>query len=106
MHIILIKKKVNHSFSGFKNYICVLIRTESTVLIRSGYSFVAIEVKVKKYNKTVNIRSLGILGDLGAVSLDDRMFVMKVTAFTTNILSSLLRLPLGLQGCLVPRTEK
>ena len=55
-------------------------------MIRSGYSFVAVEVKVKKYNKTVNIRSLGILGDLGAVSLDDRMFVMKVTAFTTNIL--------------------
>ena len=54
-------------------------------MIRSGYSFVAVEVKVKKYNKTVNIRSLGILGDLGEVSLDDRMFVMKVTAFTTNI---------------------
>ena len=35
-------------------------------------------VKVKKYNKTVNIRSLGILGDLGAVSLDDRIFVVKV----------------------------
>ena len=47
-------------------------------MIRSGYSFVAVEVKVKKYNKTVNIRSLGILGDLGAVSLDDRMFMMKV----------------------------
>ena len=45
---------------------------------RSGYTFVTVEVKVKKYNKTVNIRSLGILGDLGAVSLDDRMFVMKV----------------------------
>ena len=75
-------------------------------MIRSGYSFVAVEVKVKKYNKTVDIRSLGILGDLGEVSLDDRMFVMKVTAFTTNILSSRLRLPLGLQGCVVPRTEK
>ena len=76
-------------------------------MIRSGYSFVAVEVKVKKYNKTVNIsRSLGILGDLGEVSLDDRIFVMKVTAFTTNILSSQLRLPLGLQGCVVPRTEK
>ena len=74
-------------------------------MIRSGYSFVAVEVKVKKYNKTVNIRSLGILGDLGAVSLDDRMFVMKVTALTmaTNILSSRLRLLLGLQGCVVPR---
>ena len=36
---------VNHSFSGFKNYICV-ISTESTVLVRSGYSFVAVEVKV------------------------------------------------------------
>ena len=55
-------------------------------MIRSGYTFVAVEVKVKKYNNTVNIRSLGILGDLGAVSQDDRMFVMKVTAFTTNIL--------------------
>ena len=74
-------------------------------MILSGYSFVAVEVKVKKYNKTVNIRSLSILGDLGAVSLDDRMFVMKVTALTmaTNILSSRLRLLLGLQGCVVPR---
>ena len=70
-------------------------------MIRSGYTFVTVEVKVKKCNKTVNIRSLGILGDLGAVSLDDRMFVMKVTALTmaTNILSSRLRLLLGLQGC-------
>ena len=40
-------------------------------MIRSGYTFVTVEVKVKKYNKTVNIRSLGILGDLGAVSRDD-----------------------------------
>ena len=47
-------------------------------MIRSGYSFVAVEVKVSKYNKTVNIRSLGILGDLRAVSRDDRIFVMKV----------------------------
>ena len=47
-------------------------------MIRSGYTFVTVEVKVKKYNKTVNIRFLGILGDLGAVSRDDRMFVMKV----------------------------
>ena len=47
-------------------------------MIRSGYTFVTVEVKVKKYNKTVNIRSLGILGDLGAVSLDDRIFVVKV----------------------------
>ena len=39
---------------------------------RSGYTFVTVEVKVKKYNKTVNIRSLGILGDLGAVSRDDQ----------------------------------
>ena len=37
---------VNHSFSGFKNQICVVISTEKTVLVRSGYSFVAIEVKV------------------------------------------------------------
>ena len=28
------------------------ISTESTVLIRSGYSFVAVQVKVYKYNKT------------------------------------------------------
>ena len=48
------------------------------VLIRSGYTFVTVEVKVKRYNKTVNIRSLGILGDLGAVSRDDRIFVIKV----------------------------
>ena len=37
---------VNHSFSSFKNYVCVLISTEWTVLIRSGYSFVGVEVKV------------------------------------------------------------
>ena len=37
---------VNHSFSGFENQICVVISTESTVLVRSGYSFVAVEVKV------------------------------------------------------------
>ena len=35
------------------------ISTESTVLIRSRYSTFAIEVKVKKYNKTLNVRSLG-----------------------------------------------
>ena len=33
-------------FRGFENYICVLIRKESTVLIRSGYSFDTGEVKV------------------------------------------------------------
>ena len=37
---------VNHSFSGFENEICVVISTESTVLVRSGYSLVAVEVKV------------------------------------------------------------
>ena len=47
-------------------------------MIRSGYRFVAVEVKVKKYNKRVNISSLGIFGDLGAVSRDDRIFEMKV----------------------------
>ena len=36
-----------------------IISTKSTVLIRSGYSFLAVEVKVKKYNKTLNVRSLG-----------------------------------------------
>ena len=35
------------------------LSTESTVLVRSGYSSVAVEVKVKKYNKTLNVRSLG-----------------------------------------------
>ena len=35
------------------------ISTESTVLVRSGYSFVVVEVKVSKYNKTLNVRSLG-----------------------------------------------
>ena len=35
------------------------ISAKSTVLIRSGYSFLAVEVKVKKYNKTLNVRSLG-----------------------------------------------
>ena len=29
---------VNHSFSGFENYIFVVISTECTVLVRSGYS--------------------------------------------------------------------
>ena len=28
-------------------------------MVRSGYSFVAVEVKVQKYNKTLNVRSLG-----------------------------------------------
>ena len=37
---------VNNLFSGFKNQICVVISTESTVLVRSDYSFVAVEVKV------------------------------------------------------------
>ena len=37
---------LNHSFSSFENEICVVITTESTVLARSGYSFVAVEVKV------------------------------------------------------------
>ena len=50
---------VNHSFSDFENEICVVISTESTVLVRSSYSFVAVEVKVWKYNKTLNVRSLG-----------------------------------------------
>ena len=35
-----------HSFSGFESEICVLVRTESTALIHSGYFFVAVEVKV------------------------------------------------------------
>ena len=51
---------VNHSFSGFaQNWICVFLSTESAVLIRSGYSFVAVEVKVWKYNKTLNVRFPG-----------------------------------------------
>ena len=33
--------------------------TESTVLVRYGYSLVTVEVKVEKYNKTLNVRSLG-----------------------------------------------
>ena len=37
---------VNHSFSGFENQICVVISNESTVLVRSSYSFVAFEVNV------------------------------------------------------------
>ena len=28
-------------------------------LVRSGYSFAAVEVKVQKYNKTLNVRSFG-----------------------------------------------
>ena len=35
----------------FENLICVDRSTESTVLVRSGYSFVAVEVKVYKYNR-------------------------------------------------------
>ena len=35
---------------------CVVLSTESTVLLRSDYSFVAVEVKA--YNKTLNVRSL------------------------------------------------
>ena len=52
------KGPCSHSFSGFENLICVLIRTKSAVLIHLGYSFVAVEVKVYKYNKTFNVRSL------------------------------------------------
>ena len=37
---------INHSFSGLKNKICVVIGTKSAVLVRSGYSFVAVKVKV------------------------------------------------------------
>ena len=59
MQIIYGKYFVTHSFNGFKNYIFVVISTESTVLVLSGYSFVAVEVKVYKYNKTLNVRSLG-----------------------------------------------
>ena len=46
MQIILSKYFVNHSFSGFENQISVVISIESTVLVRSGYFFVAVEVKV------------------------------------------------------------
>ena len=46
MQIIQGKYFVNHSFSGFENYICVVKSTESTVLARSGYSFITVEVKV------------------------------------------------------------
>ena len=37
---------VNQSFSAFENLICVVISTESTVLISSGIFFGAVEVKV------------------------------------------------------------
>ena len=38
----------------------LLLSTKSTVLIRSGYFFfVAVEVKVQKYNKALNVRSRG-----------------------------------------------
>ena len=37
---------VNHSFRGFENQICVVITAESTVMVRFGYSLVAVEVKV------------------------------------------------------------
>ena len=40
--------QINHSFSGLENYkvVLIVISTESTVLVHSGYSFVAVEVKV------------------------------------------------------------
>ena len=42
-----IRKVLCKSFiQWFENYFCVLIRTESTVLIRSGIFFGAVEVKV------------------------------------------------------------
>ena len=41
-----IRKVLCKSFSGFKNLICVVISTESTVLVHSGHSFVTVEVKV------------------------------------------------------------
>ena len=34
-------------------------KPKSTVLVPSGYSFVALEAKAKIYNKTLNVRSLG-----------------------------------------------
>ena len=40
------KVVVNNSFIGFENYICVVINNVSTVLVRSSYSFVTVEVKV------------------------------------------------------------
>ena len=40
------KVVVNNSFSGFENEICVVINNVLTVLVRSSYSFVAVEVKV------------------------------------------------------------
>ena len=43
MQIIQGKYFVNHSFSGFENYICVVISTESFVLARAGYSFITVE---------------------------------------------------------------
>ena len=41
-----VRKVLCKSFSSFENYVCVVISIESTVLVRSGYSFVAVEVKV------------------------------------------------------------
>ena len=52
--------QINHSFSGLENYkvVLIVISTKSTVLVHSGYSFVAVEVKDYKFNKTLNVRSL------------------------------------------------
>ena len=41
-----IGKVLCKSFSSFENYVCVVISIDSTVLVRSGYSFVAVEVKL------------------------------------------------------------
>ena len=49
MQIIDGKYFANHSFSGFDGILrieFVLLYTRSTVLVRSGYSFVSVEVKV------------------------------------------------------------
>ena len=45
---------MHYSLSGSENLICVDRSTESTVLVRPGYSFVAVEVKVYKYNRLGN----------------------------------------------------
>ena len=57
--------------------------TESTVLVRSGYSFVGVEVKVE-YNKILNVRSLGKPAPHKPAFSDLNLEIMKMT----NLVSS------------------
>ena len=65
------------------------LSTESTVLIRSGYSFVAVEVKVWKYNKTLNFRFTG--KPVSFVFPRVVLFPRKITLTSTLIISDITK---------------